>query len=127
VSLERDILRAYVTQDDPHKYDGLAEGMVAVYVTHSLLKQRVVDLRLDLHSSIAAVKAKLYTHCGSNIQCMRLQLLSEDGTFVRSTCSWCWNASMYSSCVLCDVSWSALVARAAPAGAWCCVSVSATF
>ena len=83
MSLERDALRAYVTQDDATKYDGLLEGMVAVYATHSLLKQRVVDLRLDLHSSIAAVKQKLYTHCGSNVGCMRLQLFDEDGGLVR--------------------------------------------
>lgn len=42
--------------------------------THSNLKQYVMELRLDLHTSIAEVKRKLYTHNGTSIAHMELHL-----------------------------------------------------
>lgn len=74
-------LKGYVTARDELHYAGLAAGTVAVHVTHNLLKARVVDLRLDLSSSIAEIKHKLYTHNGSNVDYMVLQL-RRDGVVV---------------------------------------------
>lgn len=83
MSAELEALRGYITAKDATQYDGMLDGMVAVYMTHSLLTMRAIDLRLDKHASIAMIKNKLYTHCGSNIGHMRLFLRSE-GTTVSS-------------------------------------------
>ena len=51
--------------------------------THSNLKQYVMELRLDLHTRIRDVKAKLLTHNGTSIEHMLLQLQDSDGTPLR--------------------------------------------
>jgi len=58
-------LAAYITAKDGEQWDGLAEGTVAVDVTHQYLKQRHLELRFDLHTTIAGVKAKIHRHCGT--------------------------------------------------------------
>lgn len=82
MSEEREVLRNYITAKDATQYDGMMEGMVAVYMTHSILSMRAIDLRLDLHATVANTKARLYTFCGSNIAHMRL-FLRNDGETVR--------------------------------------------
>jgi tubulin-specific chaperone B len=72
-------VRAYVTGADHTRFQQLAQGMVQVHVSHSNLRQLVQDLRLDLHSTIAQVKTKLYTHNGTAISCMELHLRDEEG------------------------------------------------
>ena len=71
---ERAAMRAYVLAGDAAAAAALAPGTVLVSVTHSLLSLQVLGLRLDLSSSVAAVKRKLYTHCGSAVAHMRLEL-----------------------------------------------------
>merc|ERR1719152_443390 len=53
--------------------------MVCMHVTHSNLKRRMIELRFDKHMTIAAVKSKLHTHCGTNPVHQRL-ILRENGT-----------------------------------------------
>jgi tubulin-folding cofactor B len=72
-------VRAYVQGADHLRYSQLATGTVQVSVTHSNLRQLVQDLRLDLHSTIAQVKQRLYTHNGTAISCMELHLRDGDG------------------------------------------------
>ena len=52
--------------------------MVQVDITHSNLKQYCMELRLDLHSSIAEVKRRLFSHSGTSLSHMKL-LLKESG------------------------------------------------
>lgn len=68
-------MRAWVTGADHLQYEGLADGTVMVTVTHSNLRQRVLELRLDLHSTIREVKGVLYTYNGTNIDFMELHLM----------------------------------------------------
>ena len=110
MSLELEAMRAYVTAKDATQYDGMLEGMVAVYMTHNLLKMTAIDLRLDAHASIANIKNKLYTHCGTNIAHMRLFLRSEGmtvrciqcrGVGVAPRCAWrvfCVTAASFLEC-----------------------------
>lgn len=72
-------MRAYVTGSDHMQYTNLADGMVQINATHSNLKQYVMELRLDLHTKIADVKRKLYTHNGTSISHMHLILKDEEG------------------------------------------------
>ena len=58
-------LKAYVTENDGEQWSGLAASMVAVDVTHQYLKQRHVELRFDLHTSIGDIKLKIHRHCGT--------------------------------------------------------------
>lgn len=78
----KDAVRDYVTGADHLHYAWLADGNVQVNVTHSNLKQYVNDLRLDLHSPISEVKRKLYTHNGSSMSHMELQLKDRDGNLL---------------------------------------------
>jgi hypothetical protein len=80
MSLEFEAMRAYITAKDATQYDGMMEGLVAVYMTHNLLTMRAIDLRLDLHATVANIKAKLYTHCGTKISHMRLFLRTDGET-----------------------------------------------
>jgi len=58
-------LAAYITEKDGSQWDGLAEGTVCVDVTHQYLKQRHLELRFDLHTTIAGIKEKIHRHCGT--------------------------------------------------------------
>ena len=58
-------LASYITAKDGTQWDGLAEGTVCVDVTHQYLKQRHLELRFDLHTTIAGIKDKIHRHCGT--------------------------------------------------------------
>ena len=72
-------VRSYVQGADHLRYQQLAQGTVQVFATHSNLRQLVQDLRLDLHSTIAAVKSRLYTHNGTAMSAMELHLKDREG------------------------------------------------
>lgn len=73
-------LRDYITAKDGTEYDNLPTGMVCLHITHSNLKAEMVDIRLDLHLTIADVKHKVYRHCGTKPDVMQLFLLNSDGS-----------------------------------------------
>lgn len=73
-------LRAYVVAKDGMEYDALPDGVVCLTITHSNLTAQLVDIRLDLHSSIADVRHKVYTHCGTKPDAMELLVLRSDGS-----------------------------------------------
>lgn len=79
VANSKEQVKSYVKAADHLQYSWLADGMVQVNVTHSNLRQFVQELRLDLHTTIAEAKRKLYTHNGSSIGHMELQLKDADG------------------------------------------------
>lgn len=70
------IMRNYVTMQDDMQYKGLADGTVQCNVTHQHLERQIVELRLDLHSTIGAIKEKLSKHAGTGPAYMTLILKS---------------------------------------------------
>ena len=50
-------LRAYVTAADDRHYATVPEGTVALQVTHSNLRAKMLDIRLDMHSTVRAQPA----------------------------------------------------------------------
>ena len=73
----------FITERDAERYDTMAQGTVMVTCSHSNLKQKHVDLRWDMHTSILDVKIRLTKHCGTPASDMRL-ILRDDG---RDICS----------------------------------------
>lgn len=68
-------LRAFVTAADAQRYQGLPAGMVMVTVSHVHLTQRWPDIRVDLSTSVGALKERLYRHGGTPASMQRLELL----------------------------------------------------
>ncbi|KAF4316238.1 hypothetical protein BBO99_00007901 [Phytophthora kernoviae] len=73
-------LRHYVTAMDGMEYDNLPEGVVCLLITHSNLKLQMMDIRLDLHSSIGELRHKLYQHSGTKPDTMDLLVYRSDGS-----------------------------------------------
>ena len=61
------LVRDYVTALDHLQYTQLPDGVVAILLTHSNLSANHVDIRLDLHSTIADTKEKFRKHIGKYI------------------------------------------------------------
>lgn len=74
-------LRAYVTAKDGQEFENQAEGEICFHVTHSHLKTEFMEMRLNVHMTIAQVKAKLYTHSGTAQDFQRL-LLKRNGSII---------------------------------------------
>jgi len=79
---DRQIIRDYITANDDHVYDLLPEDVVAVTITHSNLSAKHLDIRINLHSTIADVKDKLRTHIGTPPEFQRL-ILKHNGNVLR--------------------------------------------
>ena len=54
-------------------------SQVLLHVTHSNLKARIFELRLDRHMTIDSLKDKLRTHTGTGSAFMHLTLLDDNG------------------------------------------------
>ena len=78
---DRMIMRDYITAMDHLQYTQLPDGIVAILLTHSNLQANHVDIRLDLHLSIADVKGKFRTHIGTHVEHQRL-ILKDQGRVV---------------------------------------------
>jgi len=68
-------MKEYVTWDSGLQNQGTST--VLLHVTHSNLKARFMELRLDKHMTVERVKEKLRTHCGTGSQFMHLTLMNE--------------------------------------------------
>ncbi|CAK9087234.1 Tubulin-folding cofactor B (AtTFCB) (Protein EMBRYO DEFECTIVE 2804) [Durusdinium trenchii] len=77
-ALDMNTLNQYVRLEDHLEFQGLAEGTVAVLVTHSNLEQQWPEIRFDLHTTIGALKDRLYRHGGTGAGFQKL-LLKQDG------------------------------------------------
>lgn len=55
-----------------------ADDTVVLHVTHSNLKQRFIEIRVDLHTTIERLKERLRDRSGTAVESMRLQLYDED-------------------------------------------------
>lgn len=73
-------LRSYVLADSGAQNQ--AETTVRLVVTHSNLQAKFMDIRLDLHMTIDAVKRKMCFHCGTPPSAQALQLKDERGRVV---------------------------------------------
>jgi len=85
-------LKDWVTERDSTRYDGMAEGMVRLDVTHSNLQQRWHDILFPIDATVGSVKEKLYRHGGTPASAQELYLrrggdtmfLYDDGRTLRS-------------------------------------------
>lgn len=71
-------LQQYIRLEDHLEGQSLAMGTVQLDVSHSNLKQRWPELRIDLHTTIGALKDRLYRHGGTGAGFQKL-LLKQDG------------------------------------------------
>jgi len=72
-------LQTYVTAKDSQQYAQLAPGTVQLTVVHSHLAQQWPEIRVDLSTSVARLKERLYRHGGTPPEYQRLELLRADG------------------------------------------------
>ncbi|PRW56915.1 tubulin folding cofactor B [Chlorella sorokiniana] len=77
LNADMEALRAYVLADTGAQTQ--AESTVRLVVTHSNLQASFMDIRLDLHMTIDAVKRKLCFHCGTPPSAQVLQLKDDRG------------------------------------------------
>ena len=75
------LVRDYVTAADSQQYSLLPEGVVAICLTHSNLTAKHLDIRLDMHLTIAAVKERFRLHIGTPMEHQRL-ILKDAGRVV---------------------------------------------
>jgi len=73
-------LRNYVSADTGAQAQG--DTTVKLHVTHSNLKARMFEIRLDRHMTVERVKEKLRTHTGTGSAFMHLTLLDFNGQVV---------------------------------------------
>lgn len=73
-------LRDFVTYDSGGQ--GRGSTTVLMHVTHSNLKARMFELRLDRHMTVERVKEKLRNHCGTGSAYMHLTMLDENNQVV---------------------------------------------
>jgi tubulin-folding cofactor B len=79
-------LRRYICAADHKEYNQLADGWVQLSITHSNLKQQILQQRLSLHSTILEIKQKLYHHCGTSPGYMQMVLRSQSGMGAADVC-----------------------------------------
>jgi len=77
-ALDMNSLGQYIRLEDHNQYQQLAEGTVSVLVSHSNLDQQWPEIRFDLHSTIGAIKDRLYRHGGTGAGFQKL-LLKQNG------------------------------------------------
>ncbi|KAI3438068.1 hypothetical protein D9Q98_000511 [Chlorella vulgaris] len=70
-------LRNYVLADTGAQSQ--AESTVRLVITHSNLRASFMDIRLDMHMTVDALKRKLCFHCGTAPSAQTLQLKDEAG------------------------------------------------
>jgi len=74
------MLKDWVTGDSGGQNRG--ESTVLLHVTHSNLKAKLFEIRLDRHMTVETVKDKLRTHTGTSSMFMHLTLLDYNGQVV---------------------------------------------
>jgi tubulin-folding cofactor B len=77
-ALDMNTLKQYIRLEDHNQFQQLAQGTVQLLITHSNLIQTWPEIRFDLHTTIGAVKDRLYRHGGTGAGFQRL-LLKQDG------------------------------------------------
>jgi len=80
MSVDMQLLKEYVTWDSGAM--NRAESTVLLHITHSNLKARMFEIRLDRHMTVESVKEKLRTNVGTGSAFMHLTLLDHNGQVV---------------------------------------------
>ncbi|GBG29696.1 Tubulin-folding cofactor B [Hondaea fermentalgiana] len=78
-ALDMNTLNQYVRLEDGQFGQQVAEGTALVDISHSNLQQRWPEIRVDLHTTVGALKDRLYRHGGTGAGFQRL-VLKQDGT-----------------------------------------------
>ena len=81
-ALDMNSLKNYVHAEDHLQFQNLAEGTVSLLITHSNLKQQWPEIRVDLHTTVGALKDRLYRHGGTGSGFQKLLLRSADSSQV---------------------------------------------
>ena len=71
---DHNIIRDYVMGADHLQYNNVAESDVLVNITHSNLTSAHPDIRINLHTTVENVKARLKLHIGTPVDHQRLIL-----------------------------------------------------
>ena len=82
MSSDLEALRGYVTYESGGQ--ARSTSTVLLHCTHSNLKARLFEIRLDRHMTVERVKEKLRAHVGTGSAYMHLTLLDENGQVRRS-------------------------------------------
>lgn len=69
-------LQRYVTANDATQYSDLHADTVVLDISHSNLKQRHIEIRLDRHSTVSRLRDKIYQQTGTPPQYQHLQILA---------------------------------------------------
>ena len=77
MSADLEALRDYVSYESGGQ--ARSASTVLLHCTHSNLKARMFEIRLDRHMTIERVKEKLRGHVGTGSSYMHLTLLDENG------------------------------------------------
>lgn len=72
---DHDLVRAYITAQDHLQYSQLPEDTVAIIMTHSNLPTKHLDLRFDLHATVADMKERFRLHIGTPVDHQKLMHL----------------------------------------------------
>jgi len=72
-------LHQYVRLEDHLEHQSLAQGTVSVLITHSNLRQEWPEIRVDLHTTVGALKDRLYRHGGTGAGFQKLLLRTVEG------------------------------------------------
>lgn len=69
-------LKSYVTAKDGSEYDSVTEGTVVLDLTHSNLTQRHIEIRFDLHDTLATLRQRIHQKTGTPASYQQLQVKS---------------------------------------------------
>mmetsp|Transcript_9364 Transcript_9364/g.10870 ORF Transcript_9364/g.10870 Transcript_9364/m.10870 type:complete len:276 (+) Transcript_9364:311-1138(+) len=75
-ALDMGTLKHYVVAEDHLQNEQLAQGTVSLLITHSNLQQQWPEIRIDLHTTVGALKDRLYRHGGTGSGFQKLILKS---------------------------------------------------
>ena len=69
-------LKSYITAKDETRYDTVSKGTVILDLTHSNLKQRHIEIRFDLHDTLATLRQRIHQKTGTPASFQQLQVIS---------------------------------------------------
>lgn len=69
-------LQSYVTAKDDSQYDNVRQDTVVLDLTHSNLMQRHVEIRFDLHDTLATLRQRIHQKTGTPASFQHLQVIS---------------------------------------------------
>lgn len=69
-------LKSYITAKDETQYDSVQKGTVVLDLTHSNLIQKHIEIRFDLHDTLATLRQRIHLKTGTLASFQHLQIKS---------------------------------------------------